>query len=540
MSTRPAATSVPEDWRVLSALGLYRLLLVTLLILLYQGGVAAELFELLQPQMFHRICLAYAVVALVLMLLVVYRSPPLQLQAHLHFIADVAMVTLLVEATGGVEQGLGVLLLTPSVGCSLILSPRLAILQASIATLAMFGGEILRQFHRMYFDARDFTPTGVLGLILFATNLTANAVAQRARRSEALAERVGSEFVSLSRLSESVIESMQTGVIVVDADDRIRTINAAAQRLLGRHAVPERPLAEQLPRLAQLLADWRTGAIDALQPFSETVHGLELLPRFTRLGWGPEAAVLVLVDNATLLREQAQQMKLAALGRLSASIAHEIRNPLSAITHAGQLLAESPDIQRENQRLLDMIQRHAGRIDKIVRDVLELSKRSAAHQERLRLREWLLRTVALYQEGYPQARRPIELLEVSAAIEVAFDPGHLQQILFNLWDNSFGQEGSIRVLLASDRLDNGRFYLDIADNGPGIPPDLADKIFEPFFTTHSAGTGLGLYLARELCEYNQARLQQLPQPRGACFRILFPWEPPDHPATAAHPAPLPA
>ncbi|HSW14814.1 MAG TPA: ATP-binding protein, partial [Solimonas sp.] len=243
----------------------------------------------------------------------------------------------------------------------------------------------------------------------------------------------------------------------------------------------------------------------------------------------PQAPLLVLLDSAALLREQAQQIKLAALGRLSASIAHEIRNPLSAITHAGQLLAEASEIQPDNQRLLGMIQRHAGRIDKIVRDVLELSRRDDAEQEELPLREWLLRTLTLYQEGYPQSARPIEMLDVPASIGVRFAPGHLQQVLFNLWDNSFEHGGpAARVLMHAERLDNGRIYLEVADNGPGIADDLSDKIFEPFFTTHSAGTGLGLYLARELCEYNRGKLQLLSQARGACFRILFPLDTP-HP-----------
>jgi len=527
MRISPAAAAGPEDWRVLSALSLYRLLLVAFLIALHQSGFGADLFDLLRPRAFQLSTLAYALVALLLFLMVVYRWPRLTAQAHLHFGADLLMVSLLVYSTGGVPQGLGVLMLTPSVGCALMLTPRLAVLHAALATLAMFGEETLRQLWGLRFNSSDFTQTGVLGLIFFATNLTANAVAQRARRSEALAERVGSEFISLSRLNESVIESMQTGVLVVDAGNRVRTVNAAAQRLLGRNAVPDTLLTTQLPRLAQVLERWRQGAPDAQQPFTEIAHGLELLPRLSRLGWGPDAPVLILLDSAGQLREQAQQMKLAALGRLSASIAHEIRNPLSAITHAGQLLAESPDIRRENQRLLSMIQRHAGRIDKIVRDVLELSRRDAVQQERLGLRQWLVRTAGLYQEGYPQAPRPIELLEVAPNLEVRFDPGHLQQILFNLWDNSFEQEqgSSIRVILSADRLDNGRVYLDVADNGPGIPAELADKIFEPFFTTDSEGTGLGLYLARELCEYNHAKLQQLPQHRGACFRILFPWTP---------------
>ncbi|HSW14976.1 MAG TPA: PAS domain-containing protein, partial [Solimonas sp.] len=293
MRSEPAASPRPEDWQVLSALGLYRLALVILLLVMYQSGFSANFFQQFAQASFQRACYGYAIVALLLLALVVYRLPRLSVQAHIHFVADTAMVTWLVHATGGVPQGLGVLLLTPAVGCSLILSRRMAVLQAAIGTLAMFGEETLRQMQALHYDSGDYTQTGVLGLIFFATGATANAMAQRARRSEAIAERVGSEFANLSRLNESIIEAMQTGVLVVDHQLQVRTVNAGARRLLGRPIAVGRSLAEELPRLAQALQLWLTNDPAALHPLSENPHGLELLPRFTRLGWGPQAPLLV-------------------------------------------------------------------------------------------------------------------------------------------------------------------------------------------------------------------------------------------------------
>jgi two-component system sensor histidine kinase PilS (NtrC family) len=417
-------------------------------------------------------------------------------------------------------------MLTPLVGCSLLLSTRMAAVYAAAATLAIFGEEALRQLQALYFDTSDYSQAGLLGLGFFVTALATNAVAQRARRSEARAERVGSEFMSLSRLNENIIESMLTGVLVVDSQQRVRTVNAATQRLLGNEPVtPGQRIDLTLPRLHARLRDWRAGEPVAA-PYSETDGGRELIPRFTHLGWGQDSPVLILLEDAAALREQAQQMKLASLGRLSASIAHEIRNPLAAITQAGQLLAEAPDLAGENQRLLSMIQRHAARIDRIIRDVLDLSRRDPSRQATLRLREWLLRTIALYHESHPQQPRSMELLELPANLVVRFDPEHLQQILFNLWDNSFEHglqaNTAITVTLSAAHSGSGTAaWLEIADNGPGIPDALQDRVFEPFFTTYHSGTGLGLYLSRELCEYNHARLVYRPQTRGACFRILF-------------------
>jgi two-component system sensor histidine kinase PilS (NtrC family) len=523
----PVRAGRAEDWRILSALGMYRLVLVIALLGLYEFGYASHFFEQIHSTWFRAIAVGYAMASIILMLPILYRAPAIVVQTHLNFAVDVTAVSLMVYASGGVPNGMGMLLLTPTVGCSLMLSPRLAVMEAAIATLAMFGEESLRQLQEVRLDTGDYTQTGILGLMFFATSIATNTVAQRARRSEELAERVGTQFADLSRLNESIIEWMHTGVMVIDAERRIRTVNAAVRRLLGaRHVTPGRMLPAELPRLNQVLDTWLAGANPESQGFVEELGGIELLPRFTRLGWGEHSPILILLDDASRLREQAQQMKLASLGRLSAGISHEIRNPLAAISHAGQLLAESPELAGENQRLLGMIQRHSARIDKIVRDVLDLTRRDSATRTTLNLKEWLVRTVGFYQEGYASAPRPIELADVPANLSMRFDANQLQQVLFNLWDNCFDHggrpPGEVIALMHAGRLDNGGPpYLDVADNGPGISRELLDKVFEPFFTTNAAGTGLGLYIARELCEYNQARLTYIAQPQGACFRIVF-------------------
>lgn len=514
-----------EDWRVLAVLGPYRLLLVAILLTLFRSGYGPDFFLLLQSKNFYYGCLGYAVAALLLLLLGVYRTPGLRIQAHLHLAADAVAIGLLVVAAGGVASGLGILLLPPVVGSSLVIRPRLAAVHAAAATLTMFAAEFVWQLQSRTWDVGDYSQAGLLGLMFFVSGLVANLVAQRARRSEAMAARVGSEYLNLSRLSENIIESMHTGVCVVDGDDRIRVVNAAARRMIGETLQPGQPLATVSPTLAATVRDWRGGRSQTA-PLHAEATGREVTCRFTRLGWGDDAPILLMLDDAALLREQAQQIKLAALGRLSAGIAHEIRNPLSAITQAGQLLAESPEIHGDNQRLLAMIQRHAGRIDGIVRNVLDLSRRDRGHPRLIGLREWLLRTAALYHESHPHEARPIEIGDIGAQLQVCFDPEHLQQVLFNLWDNSFehGARGdrSVTVLVQADAdTTDGAVELEISDDGAGIDAAQHERIFEPFFTTHAGGTGLGLFLCRELCEYNQARLSHVISGSGATFRIRF-------------------
>lgn len=518
-----AAPTTSEDWRLLRALSLYRLLLDTLFLVLTDSGVIGGVFGGDNPLWFHRICVAYALAALALLWLVFARRPRIERQAPLHFAADLTAIGGLIFVSGGVSSGLGVLLITPAVGCGLVLGARTALVLPAAATLALFGEELSRAALRT--TRPEYAGVALLGVILFGSTLAANAVARRARESEALAARVGLDLQNLAQLNQRIVEQMAPGVVVLDENRRIRLLNAAARHLLAAGQTAEgADLAERFPELAVALTAWERNPAREPEPLAPWAGAQEVIPRFTRLGSG---ALLVLLDDAARLRDQAQQMKLAALGRLSAGIAHEIRNPLSAIHHAGQLLAESPRCGPEERHLLDMIQRHSTRIDRIVQDVLHLSRREAAAPSRLPLRAFLERSIALYREGRPLPRAAIDCTAVPADLTVRFDPHHLQQILHNLWDNSF-EHGAreareeLRIALSGGRLhDRGAPWLDIADNGRGVPEEVRDRIFEPFFTTAHQGTGLGLYLARELCEYNHARLQLLNAERGARFRLIF-------------------
>ena len=511
-----------EDWRILAILGPYRLILVALLLVLYRFDYAPDYFATVPMRLFASGCIGYAMLALVLQLLVHGRYATLTAQTLLQFMVDISAICLLVYATGGVGGGLGILLVPLLVGCSLVLPLRLAMVLAATASLAMLGEESWRQLESLRFDSSDFSQVGLLGLMFFASSLSAALVGQRARRSEATVERVGTEYSNLSRLNDNIIAEMHAGVLVVDADGVLRTVNAAAQRMTGGDAWPQQPLAAALPALHELLLRWQSGGDSGTPTAIAGAGGRELLPRFTRLGLDEQAPVLIMLEDAAELRAQAQQLKLAALGRLSANIAHEIRNPLSAITQAGQLLAEA-SLEGPERRLLEMIQRHASRIDQIVRSVLEISRRAPAARQILGLRDIVRRSASLYHEAHLQEPRPIELGDVPLTLSVYFDPDQLQQVLFNVWDNSFehGGVGVMILLEAGIDAESGRPYLDIRDNGPGIAPELVDRIFEPFYTTHHAGTGLGLYLCRELCEYNQALLRYVAPAHGACFRIVF-------------------
>jgi two-component system sensor histidine kinase PilS (NtrC family) len=519
---RRASDQTPEDWRVLRALSLYRLLLDILLLTVFESGYTAVLISPQHPHAFHWMAVVYAVAALLLLLPVIYRRPQPAVQAHIHFAVDLVAILGLVYTSGGVGVGLAVLMITPSVGTSLVLDPRMARIQAAVAVVALFAEEFAGGR-----GLGDITGTVLLSVILFGSTVAANAVAQRARRSEALAARVGSDLANLTKLNERIIDNLETGVLVVDGDGFARVLNAAARRLLGtRHDDQFIPLAQVFPALARTMQDWHSNPSRAPAPLVPRSGMAEVLPRLMPLGTETQASTLILLDETSRLREQAQQMKLASLGRLSASIAHEIRNPLSAISHAAQLLSESEHIRDEDRRLLGMIERHGERIDRIVRDVLALSRRGEAAPSLLELRGWLTRTLDAYGESFPERRGQIDIGQVPEGLFVRFDPNHLQQLLVNLWNNSWDHggraAGELRITLrAGTAAPRRQPFLEVLDNGSGIPDSLLERVFEPFFTTAHAGSGLGLYLARELCEYNQARLEYVAGAGGACFRLIF-------------------
>jgi two-component system sensor histidine kinase PilS (NtrC family) len=235
---------------------------------------------------------------------------------------------------------------------------------------------------------------------------------------------------------------------------------------------------------------------------------------------------LIFLEDTSLLAERVQQSKLAALGRLSASIAHEIRNPVGAMSHAGQLLAESPAIGADERRLTDIIRSNSERVSTIINNVLQLSRREATRPERLALVAWVEDFVREFAATMQVPVAAIGLTEQIEDLEVRFDPSHLHQVAWNLCDNSlkYGDiGGELRFEITVGRLKpNDRPFLEVADRGGGIAMQSVERIFEPFFTERKGGTGLGLFIARELCQLNRAIL--LYEPRaggGSLFRIVF-------------------
>jgi two-component system sensor histidine kinase PilS (NtrC family) len=508
-------------WRALFGLNLYRWVVAVTLTLAQFSGYGTRILGISEPRLFSLGCAAYLAFAVLTTLARQRRWPTARLQLYVGVCGDVALITVMAYAAIGVSSGLAMLLLPSIAATGVLRSRRMAMLVAALASIALLYEETLRGLQAS-FSLVNYTQTGILGALFFLAVLVASLLEERLRTSEALATRRGVDLANMSQLNERILQHMQAGVVVVEYDGRIRMANDAARALLKLPAATGF-LVNAAPKLAHSLQKWRNDPAREPQTYRQE-GGPPLLPHYTRLGAGTEAPVLIMLDDANRINRQVQQMKLASLGRLSASIAHEIRNPLGAISHAEQLLAESEGLDESQRRLLEILRRHTTRINAVVENVLQLSRRDSAHTETLALRPWLLRTIDEYaQDRETQAIR-FDTRAVNAQLSVSADPVQMQQIVCNLWDNSLrhGSGGSeVVITLASGRFSDNRPCLDITDNGPGIPPEEAAHIFDPFYTTGQHGTGLGLYLAQELCASNNARLECLPHAGGARFRIVF-------------------
>jgi two-component system sensor histidine kinase PilS (NtrC family) len=424
------------------------------------------------------------------------------LQLTLHVGLDIVAITLLMYASGGVRSGLGVMLLISLIGAAIVAPRRLSFLYAALATIAL----LLEQcYWVLEHDAptATFLQPGLLSIGCFATAGVTSWLASRVAANERLARQRGRELATQTRVNQLVIEDMNDGVLVLDGGGRVVQHNPQAQQLLGAPSLLGASIESLVPGFA--------GSAE----LEIAGRAVRLRPLHSRAG---EELSVLLVEDTTRAREQAQQLKLAALGRLTANIAHEIRNPLAAISHAVELLREEKR-GADRERLTRIIHDNASRLDRLVSDVMSLNRRDRVSAAPLRLHPWLGAFIAEFvaNEALPAERF---VLETRRESRIAFDREHLHQVMWNLLRNAVRyarpEPASVRI-----RLDGyaDRVELSVIDNGPGVPAPIQGQLFEPFFTTEAKGTGLGLYLARELCAANRATLEYVNDKAGAHFRI---------------------
>lgn len=507
--------------RELYFFNLYRVLEASLLALLAFGPADVLIGPLRQPLLVAATAMAYLASAAMLMIWG-RDSASLRAPVFVGILIDIVVAALATHGAPQVASGIALMLLFNVGAAALFLPLRLGLGCAVLAFSAILGEQLWTLVETG--SDRPLAEMLMFGTSYLALATLTNQLGLRMQASEALATRRGAEAANLAEVNELIIRRMRTGVLLVDADGHIRLANEAAQSLLGDAGDGRRALAVTAPELARRLQQWRKDGTTDNAPLRLGSDQNEVLPRFARL-LADSAQSLVFLDDTSLLSRRAESITLAALGRFSASLAHEIRNPLAAISYAAQLMEESTDISLADRRMLQIVRQQCVRMNGIVESVLGLARRERANPEHIELVGLVRRFIDEYVAAHPLDDDSLQISHATPTQMALVDPRHLQQILTVLVSNARtygrlpGQPARITLRVHQDEGNPG---IDVLDRGPGIPDAAAERLFRPFYTTSEHGTGLGLYIARDLARANEGELDYVRTPGGSCFRVRLP------------------
>ena len=524
---KKASVSYDQDsinWQALAYFNYYRILLSGLFLLLVYIGRLPQPLGSLDEELFSIACHSYLLIAIVFSYFIRCEFPRFNLQVAFHVLIDIIMLSLLMYSSNGLSSGFGLLIAIAVAGGSLLRVGKIAILFAAIATFFVLGHEVYLQFFEFYYSV-NYTHAGILGATFFIIAIIGNLLATKVKETEALAELQAIEINELAKLNEHIVQRMLSGIMVLDRDMNILLINKSAKHLIGQHG-------ESTNKASYFISFYIKEHLDVWLQNSDKQNiiikfdegEVELQVSFIKLTLESSYQVLIFIENFSRVKQRAQHLKLASLGRLTASIAHEVRNPLGAINHASQLLCESESLTVEDLRLTEIINDHSLRINNIIENVLSISRREKTTSEEFALIPWLIKFIDEFATGCELPKNCVRLEENKNDIFVRMDPSQLYQVLWNLCENAkrYSRGIPIVTLLCDVGDDSQRPYIDIIDYGMGISNEIKEQLFEPFFTTETKGSGLGLYLARELCEANQATLiLHTTSTKGTIFRVSF-------------------
>ena len=519
------------SWYWLRLFNYYRGALALFFITVYLNGWAELLItpDYYRPLVFYTASIAYIMAFVIFMPSIHQQRPRLETQVILQTCVDISIIIALMYASGGVRSGLGMLLIINISMTSLFLQKRLTLLFAAATSIAILVEQVYLQIVIVEFNTA-FAQAGILGILIFIFAFMTSNVARQLRETEQRADEQSRELESAVHMNEHIIRNMRTGILVASPDGSLLMANNAAEGLLGNiKLLPNTSLKKISPGLFERFTEWQ----DSIEPPQQVPvpqnHGLpDIQPGFSPIepDKGKKGRTLIFLEDASQLSQRFQQVKLASLGRLTASIAHEIRNPLAAIHHASQLLNETIT-EPADVKLTQIINTQVQRLNGVVENVLQLSRQQRGTPEGINLYEWLVKFRDEFTTSHKLKSQQININIQPESTTILFDHGHLHQVFWNLCSNAINHSG-----IETDHLmislqggitqDSTQPFIDIIDNGQGIDEDIEQQIFEPFFTTGTNSTGLGLYITKEVIESNRAKIRHIALPSGGtCFRIHF-------------------
>lgn len=510
----------PENrqWRTLLVYDLYRILSVILFLGIYFFSYIYKPNSLL----YFSILFVYFLFTLIFIYFWYDRGLSFEKQVFFSGTIDIFFICSMLFLIGNLQAGYGILLNVTIAALSILVPGRLAIFFAALASFLLLCGNTLQFIIYNQKDLSSFYYNGIYGAGFFGTALTAWYLSNWVRLSEILAQHRSDELVKMQKINEYIVDRMNSGIIYVDETKQIKLINSAAREFFNLDSKNSPVYLRELSPVVQDKFDNFLHKHTQKERVAQTIIEEPYLKiHFFSTTAPGNLEVLIILEDMTHIAQQAQQLKLASLGRFSASIAHELRNPLGAIAHAAQLFGDQ-GLNQEDTRLKQLIINNCDRMNGVIKNVLQLTRRQQSQPQ--------VNDIASFLEQFKQDFCHINQCDFTIKlprdkrVSVVFDKSQLEQIMVILCDNAMqhgrNEEGIVSLTITVKSSSN-KIVLTISDSGPGIPPENRDNIFEPFFTTLSSGTGMGLFLARDLCEINQARLNLINSNKGSCFAITL-------------------
>lgn len=511
-----------QAWQALRIYFFYRFALAMFLVWAVYSGKGPSMIAAYDRAIFIDAILAYSVLLGLSAIPLYQRKYHYRQHAYYHLALDLCCIPLLIHSSGGIGSGLEALLLMSVAASGLLIGGLNSVGFAALCSLVFLGEVVYSNLHEL-FGKTHYTEASVLGICSFAVSLFSHSLGRRAEQSERLANQRGRDIDRLEKLNAHIIQNLQSGVIIIDPVSGVQSINQSALKFFNLEQAP-RGLLEISNKLDQNYLLWM---LDNRQDsFAlEVPNGTTVLTRIQALETAGKPYHMVWFEDYSVETQRIQQAKLVSLGHLAASIAHEIRNPLNVISHASQLLDETPDLNQETQKLSRLIIRHASRVNKIIHNMLQLAQRKPARLELVELNQWVNSFVEKFSEYGHMDQLKLEWNDQSSSdFTIRVDPSQLKQIMTNLCSNAIKHSVKSTELVKINLTEfEDKILIDVIDDGAGITEQNRMQLFEPFFTTSETGTGLGLYISRELAELNQARLDYMPRAEGgSVFRLSFP------------------
>jgi two-component system sensor histidine kinase PilS (NtrC family) len=507
-----------QAWLLLKVFLGYRIILAGMFVIVFFSYTDTSLLGTYDSRLFIYSSQCYLILSILSGICIIWRLTGYTTQAQLLIFSDILILTLIMHASGGIDSGMGALLAVSIAAGGLLIGGRCAMLFAALASLAVMAEQFVTNYERS-FASTSYANAGMLGASFFTIALLSYVLAKRSEQISRLADQQQLTITKLEDLNKYIIQHLQSGIIITNRQRAIQMANESALRLANLAVLPVR-LEDISAYLAASFQAWLADP-EQNQVLLHLPNQSEIHCRFMLLPTGHEFFYMIILEDIALYNQRVQQSKLASLGRLTASIAHEIRNPLGAISHAGQLLSENPSLSVQDQRLTEIIQAHSDRVNHIIEDILQLSRRTESRREKIYLKPWLITYLKNFTLEHGVDSHAFKLTYPDESLCAFIDPGHLRQIMDNLCRNAlkYGKPEIGQILLQAFFLQQAP-CIEVIDNGPSISREHQDQLFEPFFTTSSSGTGLGLYISRELAELNQAKLSYyLTDDKRSCFRL---------------------